>query len=196
LKVTVLDVRGDWRQVADAARTTIKKELGSGDPSNRWKKAIARAEHSPIRLIEFVIKTEGVKSWITVHNVRHKIGIEHWVSTQRDDRTGKNRDDAPQGTLVDYQFCVNLQELMTICRKRFCGQAHKETRLFWKEVVDELLRNDDSREVLLPVIDLLVPECVARHGGCPEMKCCGYNRSSECMEQINEFWDKKSETAK
>lgn len=189
MNVTILDVRGNWRQVADAARTTIKMDLGTKEPSDKWKKSITRAEHSPIRLIEFLIKVEGVKSWITVHNVRHRIGIEHFVSTQRDDRTGKNRDEAPQGTLVDYEFCVNLNELMTICRKRFCGQAHKETCQFWHEVVDELLRNDKSREIILPVINLMVPECVARNGACPEMKCCGYNSTLECNCQVNEYWD-------
>ncbi|MFA5754559.1 MAG: thymidylate synthase ThyX [Patescibacteria group bacterium] len=189
MKVTILDVRGNWRQVADAARTTIKMDLGVGEPSDKWKKSITRAEHSPIRLIEFLIKTEDVKSWITVHNVRHRIGIEHFVSTQRNDRTGKNRDETPQGSLVDYEFCVNLNELMNICRKRFCGQAHEETRKFWQEIVAKLLIDEKSREIILPVIDLMVPECVARNGSCPEMKCCGYNSTLECNDQVNEYWD-------
>lgn len=188
MKVTVVDVRGNWRQVADAARTTIGLEAGIDDPKDSWKKKITRASHSPIRLLEFLIKVEGVKSWITVHNVRHKIGIEHFISTQRDDRTGKNRDSAPQGTLVDYQFCVNLEELMTICRKRFCRQAHKETIAFWKEIIDALQYDRDAYKVISPVIDLLVPECVARGGRCPEMKCCGYNKSNACEDQMNKYW--------
>ena len=188
MKITILDIRGTWRQVADAARTTIKKELGVDDPPDRWKKSIARAEHSPIRLIEFLIKVENVKSWITVHNVRHKIGIEHWVSTQRDDRTGEDRDFTPQGALVDYEFCVNLQELMTICRKRFCGQAHKETRQFWKEIIDELFRTAKSGILLNPIKDLFAPECVARYGKCPEMKCCGYCKTDECILKIIDYW--------
>ena len=189
MKITVLDVRGSWRQVADAARTTIKKDLGEGDPSDKWKKSITRAEHSPIRLIEFLVKTEDVKSWITVHNVRHKIGIEHFVSTQRDDRTGVSRDDKPQGTLVDYEFLVNLQELMTICRKRFCRQAHAETQAFWHGVVDALLADAKSASVLMPVKDLLVPECVARGGKCPEMKCCKWNETQTCITQRDWYWD-------
>lgn len=188
MKVTVIDVRGSWRQVADAARTTVSLEAGEGDPKDSWKKKIARAGHSPIRLIEFVVKVEGVKSWITVHNVRHKIGIEHWISTQRDDRTSKNRDDAPQGTLVDYQFCVNLDELMTICRKRFCGQAHKETTKFWSEVFNALLMYDAAWRILHPIRDLFVPECVARGGCCPEMKSCGFNQGSVCSSKVENYW--------
>ena len=177
--------------MADAARTTVKKDLGEGDPSDKWKKSITRAEHSPIRLIEFLVKTEGVKSWITVHNVRHKIGIEHFVSTQRDDRTGVSRDDKPQGSLVDYEFLVNLQELMTISRKRFCRQAHVETQAFWHEVVDALLADEKAASVLTPVKDLLVPECIARGGMCPEMKCCGFNGSGRGKDLLIDYWGAK-----
>lgn len=189
MKTTIVDVRGTWRQVADAARTTINKDFGDKEPSDAWKKSITRAEHSPIRLIEFLVKVEGVKSWITVHNVRHKIGIEHFVSTQRDDRTGVSRDDKPQGSLVDYEFCVNLQELMTICRKRFCGQAHAETRQFWKDIMKALLDDPKSAFILMSVCSLFVPECVARGGRCPEMKCCKYNLGSMCEKQIERYWE-------
>lgn len=191
MKITILDVRGTWRQVADAARTTVKKDAGEGDPKDYFKKSITRAGHSPIRLIEFLIKVEGVKSWITVHNVRHKHGIEHWVSTQRDDRTGKNRDDAPQGTLVDYEFCVNLDELMFICQRRFCGQAHAETRAFWKAIVNALETDKKSAEIIRPVKDLFVPMCVRCGGYCPEMKCCGYNNDSPFSPfktQLENYW--------
>jgi hypothetical protein len=188
MTVTIKDVRGTWRQVADAARTTIKMDAGTKEPSDAWKKKITRAEHSPIRLIEFLIKTEGVKSWITVHNVRHKIGIEHFVSTQRDDRTGVSRDDKPQGALVDYECLVNLQELLTIARKRLCRQAHKETRDFWKIIIDTLLTDEKTRDLLEPVKHLFVPECVARAGNCPEMNWCGFSDSDECIWSVVNYW--------
>ena len=191
MKITVIDVRGNWRQVADAARTTVKKEAGVGDPSDSWKKSITRAGHSPIRLIEFHIKVEGVKSWITVHNVRHKHGIEHWISTQRDDRTGVNRDDAPQGTLVDYEFCVNLEELMYICNRRFCMQAHQETRDFWRSIIIALMCDEKSKDVIGPVSTLFVPMCVRCGGRCPEMKCCGFNNKQHdhFVSMVDSYWN-------
>lgn len=189
MKINIIDVRGTWRQVADAARTTVGKDLGEGEPSDEWKKKITRAEHSPIRLIEFLIKVEDVKSWITVHNVRHKIGIEHFVATQRTDRTGVDRDDLPQSSLVDYQFCVNLQELMTICRKRFCNQASKETSEFWKDVIDELASNSNSKETIRPILELFVPDCIYRGGRCAEMKPCGLTNTEECKLLVDKFYN-------
>ena len=47
--VKFLKVKGTWREVADAARTTIRQDEGTGEPSARWKKRILLAEHSPIR---------------------------------------------------------------------------------------------------------------------------------------------------
>lgn len=189
MKITVKDVRGTWRQVADAARTTIKMDAGTKEPSDKWKKQIARAEHSPIRLIEFLVKVEDVKSWITVHNVRHKIGIEHFVSTQRDDRTGVPRDEKPQGALVDYECLVNLQELLTIARKRFCGQAHKETRELWQDIISAIITDEKTREIVRPIQYLFVPECVARGGRCPEMKPCGFNETDSCFECVIKYWE-------
>lgn len=189
MNIELIDIRGNWGQVYNAARTTVKKDAIDKIPSDNWKKSIARAGHSPIRLIEFHIKVTGVKSWITVHNVRHKIGIEHWVSTQRSDRTGKNRDELPQGSLVDYEFCVNLDELMFICQRRFCKQADKETIEFWNNIIQFLLSDKYASEILNPIKDLFVPMCVRCGGNCPEMKSCGFNITEKCSEAIIAYWN-------
>ena len=39
-RIRFLKVVGSWRDVADAARTTIRREEGTGEPSARWKKRI------------------------------------------------------------------------------------------------------------------------------------------------------------
>ena len=49
MEIRFLKVVGTWRDVADAARTTVRKDGGSGEPSSKWKKRILLAEHSPIR---------------------------------------------------------------------------------------------------------------------------------------------------
>ncbi|MBQ9633277.1 MAG: hypothetical protein IJV04_10275 [Lachnospiraceae bacterium] len=77
-----------WPKVKRAARTTIHRDDEGTYPSDQWKKTILLAEHSPIRKIRFSWRWERLKNWVSVHFVRHKLGIEHWVSTQRSDRTG------------------------------------------------------------------------------------------------------------
>ena len=140
-----------WAKVKRSARTTINKE-GSGEyPSESWKKTILLAEHSPIRRIRFSWKWENLKSWISVHFVRHKFGIEHWVTTQRADRTGIDRDASRQDTRVSHECEANAQALIFISRRRLCSQASLETRQAWTEVKNEIAISwSPSRRETLP----------------------------------------------
>lgn len=167
LSLKYLKSRFSWRDVADAARTTIHKEEGTGEPSSAWKRRILLAEHSPIRLITFRWKWENLKSWVSVHFVRHKIGIEHFVSTQRTDRTGIKRDALPQDSLVQHECFANAQAMIAISRKRLCSCASPETRAAWKLVLEELRKSEPE------LASVCVPECVYR-GFCPEFGSCGF----------------------
>lgn len=88
---------------------TIGKTTGKY-PDKNWKRRLIISEHSPIRRIKFYWRWKDLKSWISVHFVRHHIGIDHWVSTQRTDRTGINRDNLPQGTLVNHGCEANAHK--------------------------------------------------------------------------------------
>ena len=171
----------NWMEVKEAARTTVNKEgVGVYSPSHKWKKTILLAEHSPIRLIRCKWKWTGLKSWISVHFVRHKYGIEHWVSTQRSDRTGVDRDKRPQDTPVSHQCDANAQALIFISRRRLCSQADKETREAWQEVKREISRRE-------PVLgEVMVPECIYR-GFCPEFNSCGYADTPEFEEALRNY---------
>ena len=158
---------GTWREVADAARTTIRREEGEGEPSPRWKKRILLAEHSPIRKLSFNWKWQDLPYWVSVHFVRHKFGIEHFVSTQRSDRTGEDRTAKTQDAPVAHECFANAQAMMFVSRRRLCGQASAETRAAWRLVVDELAKTEPE------LASCCVPECVYR-GFCPEFKPCGY----------------------
>lgn len=156
-----------WSKVKRAARTTISMEGEGAYPSDSWKKTILLAEHSPIRKIRFSWKWQNLKSWVSVHFVRHKFGIEHWVTTQRSDRTGVDRDESPQSAKVSHECEANAQALIFISRRRLCTQASKETREAWLAVKAEVEKHD-------PVLaSIMVPECIYR-GFCPEFKSCGY----------------------
>lgn len=179
--------RDRWDDVKAAARTTISKE-GSGEyPSDSWKKTILLCEHSPIRKIRFSWKWVNLKSWISVHFVRHWVGILHWVSTQRTDRTGVNRDESPQSAPVSHECEANAQALINISRRRLCkGQAAPETRAAWEEVKKEVAKYD-------PVLaSVMVPECIYR-GFCPEFKPCGYFNTDQWWHDLGKYRDKGEE---
>lgn len=169
-----------WDKVKRSARTTISREGSGKYPTDSWKKSILLAEHSPIRKIKFSWKWTNLKSWVSVHFVRHKFGIEHWVTTQRTDRTGVNRDDLPQSALIEHECEADAQALINISRRRLCTQASPETRRAWQEVVEEVRKAD-------PVLaSVCVKECVYR-GFCPEMKSCGYTETEEYKKELEEY---------
>lgn len=162
--------RFTWRDVADAARTTIRMEEGVKEPGSAWKRRILLSEHSPIRQMVFTWKWVDLKYWVSVHFVRHKAGIEHFVSTQRTDRTGVNRDDEPQSAAVMHECFANAQAIIFISRKRLCRQASGETTAAWRLVLDAVKACEPE------LYSVCVPECVYR-GFCPEFKSCGYSET-------------------
>jgi hypothetical protein len=180
MHIQFLEVRGNWRDVADAARTTVGKEPGTNEPSAAWKRRILLAEHSPIRQITIRWKWVELKYWISVHFVRHKVGIEHFVSTQRTDRTGQDRDVIPQAALVKHECLANAQSVITISRKRLCQQAAAETRAAWQAVLDALQPHEPE------IAAVCVPECVYR-GFCPEMKSCGYHTTTAYQQALTRY---------
>jgi hypothetical protein len=177
MDIVYLEVKGSWKDVADAARTTIGMEKGTHEPSAVWKKTILLAEHSPIRQLHVRWKWINLKYWVSVHLVRHKIGIEHFVRTQRTDRTGVNRDELSQSALVSHECIANAQAILTISRKRLCYQASQETRDAWQLVLDRL--KDEEPEIY----QAAVPECIYR-GFCPEFRSCGYHSTTEYHERL------------
>lgn len=134
-------------------------------PSNEWIKKLVNAEHSPIRELWFGIKMI-IPYWVSVHFVRHHIGINHYVQTQRTDRTGVNRSEKRQDELVSHIMSINAQELIFMAHKRLCKQASKETRKVMQEIVNQVI------DVAPYMKEVLVPLCVYRNGKCSEMFKC------------------------
>ena len=112
--------------------------------------------------------------------VRHKIGIEHFVSTQRTDRTGVDRTERPQNAPVLHQCQADAQALITISRKRLCSGASPETRQAWQLVKDEVAKTEPE------LASCMVRECVYR-GFCPEMHGCGYDKTEEYKKELERY---------
>lgn len=180
MEAKFLGSKGTWREVADSANTTINKEAGTKEPSSQWKRRMLLCEHSPIRQLLIKCKWYGLKSWVSVHFVRHKFGIEHWVRTQRTDRTQVDRDELPQGNLVEHEFEANAQAMISISRKRLCNQASKETREAWKTVLESV--KEDQPELY----KACVPDCIYR-GWCYEFKSCGYHKTEGFQQKLSEY---------
>lgn len=206
MEVTRLECpKADWIRVVNAARRTVGKKPIDHEPSNKFKKSILLAEHSPIRLLEYDFTIENIRQWVTVHLVRHHEGCEKFVHTQRQDvneqielitkeiiricqeegltRTGwKARDYLFQGQGNDMDMTCNAQAFINISRKRLClGRPSPETRKAWEIVIEKLSEID-------PILaEKCVPECIYR-GFCPEgTKCCGYVNTDIYKQKLEQY---------
>lgn len=180
MKVRLTNVKGTWNEVVNRARVTVNKEKLDNEPSDTFKRKILRAEHSPIRSLIFCFKITNLKSWIATHFVRHHVGVEKWVRTQRSDRTGIDRDDLPQGAEVEMEIEANAQALINIARKRLCSQASVETR----EVMNAIKKEVEKKDPI--VAEVMVKECIYR-GYCPEMWSCGYDKTEKFKEEVEKY---------
>ena len=170
MKITVTDCGGTYRDVADAARTTIHLEEGDKEVKESYMYRMYKSEHSPIRLREFKIVIDDCPYWVAMHFVRHHVGMTPFVSTQRTDRTGTDRTKLPQDAPVRLQMNANAQAMINMSRKRLCRCASMETRAIWRGVLEELKKIDT------PLYMCCVPECVYR-GHCPEMWGCFFDKT-------------------
>lgn len=180
MKVELKKVKGDWLEVVNRARVTVNKEELDKEPSDTFKKKILMAEHSPIRSLIFCFKISNLKSWIATHLVRHHVGVEKFVRTQRTDRTGIDRDALSQSNEVEMELEANAQALINIARKRLCNQASPETREVVQAMKDEIAK----KEPLLA--NVMVKECIYR-GFCPEMWSCGYILTNAYEKELEEY---------
>lgn len=152
----------------DAALNTVNKAFVGKEPSDNWWRKMLVTEHSPIRLVQYRITLKGIPSSVSVHLVRHKIGVEPFVTTRRPDR-GEFQDKG-RDTLVDHQMVLNAQAYITICRKRLCHQSESKTVKVWKAVMKQMQKVD-------PILaNIGAPDCVYR-GHCPEFQDCNVIRS-------------------
>lgn len=166
MKVKILKkpTKSDLKWVKTCTLNTVGKSSTSA-PTEEWLTRLVEAEHSPIRELVFGIKME-IPYWVSVHFVRHHIGVNHYVQTQRTDRTGTNRGRKAQNAKVSHIMSINAQELIHMAHKRLCKQASPETREVMQMIVNEIIKEAPYLK------SVLVPLCVYRNGKCTEMFRC------------------------
>lgn len=157
-------MRMDWERCRQLALVTVGKSFDHS-PNLKWQKQMLACEHSPIRTLMFTIYME-IPYWVSVHFVRHKFGVEHYVRSQRTDRTGEDRSSKRQDEIVMHVMDINAQELIFMARRRLCRLASPETRAVMEEIVRQVIDACPEFE------GVLVKNCEYM-GRCPEMRSCG-----------------------
>lgn len=143
-----------------ACSYTVNKDVHVKD-----MKAFYMSEHSPIRTQLFLIEMKDIPTFVSVHFVRHNVGVIHFVKSNRADRGGDTVVD--RLTPVNHMMIANAQALINISRKRLCSKASPETQEIMETIANKI------HEVDAALAMCMLPECQYR-GGCTEINSCGY----------------------
>lgn len=157
----------DWFQVKRRALITVHKskfEL----PDSKWKAAMFRCRHSPIRRLNFSFLIEQIPYCNHVHLVRHHVGCTPYVGSQRNDRQSEyDREAAPQNAPVDMIYDFNADSLLTFFNKRLCHKADIKTRAIVEAMAICV------KKVCPEMSDYIQPMCKYHGGICHEFRPCG-----------------------
>ena len=157
----------DWMKAKVRALVTAGKKAVN-PPDYEWKVKMLRCRHSPIRKLPFSFYISDMPYWLHVELVRHHVGLEKYVKSQRDDRNineiprGKKPQDAPVNMIID----LNAETLMTLMNNRLCGAATKEMQEIMFDIRKLVIETNPEFE------EFLVPMCKYLHE-CKEFKSCG-----------------------
>jgi hypothetical protein len=182
MKVDVRIKNENWkRDLQEAAMNTINKKYDDGKEltEDLFRRYIF-SEHSPIRGIELRITLYDIPCSNSVHFARHVHSIPY-VSTNRPDRTGKERS---VNDTCTHMMDINIQALIDMARKRLCvGKVDKVTYGYMLEIKKELIRKGGYYKI---IGECLVPNCIYR-GVCPEFKSCGRLDSEELFNRYTVY---------
>lgn len=164
----------DWLEIKNLCRTTISMGDSKVEPTKEWKRKLLLAEHSPLRHSLITVELKDIPYYVSTHLVRHHMGVEKYVGTSREDRTGVDRSERRQTDLVTMRMDLNIQALINISRKRLCMQADEKTILAWSLLLNAIHEYDED------VYWACVPEGI-RSCGCPE----GFGHCRRCQQLLS-----------
>lgn len=126
---------------------------------------IYRNRHSPIRTQLFQITMKNIPTFVSVHFVRHSIGVSHFVKSNREDLAGYTGD-AGRLQPVNHGMLINAESLITMSHARMCRKAHPSTVEIMYRIRDEISKIDPGLSAHMK------PRCLYL-GRCVEDKPCG-----------------------
>lgn len=152
-----------------ACETTINAE------SKMTLEKIYFCEHSPMRTQIFWVRLNDIPTFVSTHLVRHKIDVEHYVKSNREDRPAYSGEGGGRWHSVNHGMRISAQSLVNLARKRLCAQSHMATRKVMLAIVESMKDVDPA------LAEKLVPDCIYR-GGCFELRPCGFMPRSNAYD--------------
>lgn len=109
--------------------------------------------------------------WVAMHFRTHKIGVEHFISSQRNDRQSEyDRNKAFQDAPVTHVMDINAAELIYMAQTRLCiGKVAAETRQTMRDVCDAVIEyNPEFAPFFGPKCEFMAE--------CNEFLSCGHKK--------------------
>ncbi len=138
-----------------------------------WSKWL-NSEHSMIRCFGLRIELTDVPYYVHVHLVRHKIGCEWFVRSQRPTALNPveyDRRKAPQDAPINLILDTNPQAIINISQVRLCTKADKNTLYVWNNIGWAIRQHSDP--YIATISDVMKKRCIYRGGVCYELQSCG-----------------------
>jgi len=168
-----IELLTDWQLMADTAAFT--QGMKSFEFNERFLRDAIISRHSIIRTAIFRVAVFGIPYYSHVHFVRHSVGHNHFVRSQRPDSMNPveyDRASAPQDMPVDWCDILNMEALFTMMGKRLCKQADPITRAVAQDIKWAFISSNDLYTAL--VGEYCLPQCEWKGGYCPEtFRSCG-----------------------
>jgi len=178
----------DWLKAKQRALVTVGLTTEKA-PAEDWKIKMLKCRHSPIRKLPFAFLIIGIPYWLHCELVRHHIGIEKYVKSQRDDRNTDEtpRAEKPQGALVNMIIDLNGESILTLMNKRLCGNATREMQELMLMIREEVIKtNPEFKPFLIPMCKYL--------NSCNEFNSCGkkalfFEKSEQTKKWVDNYED-------
>ena len=150
--------------IADARRA-IEFTTGGRFQAKATLASVYGWNHSLTRTQMFSVMMYRIPTFVSVHFSRHKIGVEHFVQSNRPDRDGDAK--ADRLSPVNHLMFCSAEALINMSHRRLCYQASEETQFMMSEIKSEMLNADPD------LVKHMVPLCQYRGGICSEPRPCG-----------------------
>lgn len=158
-----------------AMRTTTGKSMYDANfpRLETWHKMLL-STHSSHRAVLYRVYIEDIPYFAHVYLIRHHLGIQPHVYSQRDDGGAElhsKRDSYPQGALISMCADINADALLQIARKRLCYKSHRVIQEVLRKIKISLIANGDKYDQVLG--NLMMRPCEWYPGYCSEPSSCG-----------------------
>lgn len=116
---------------------------------NKLLRSCGGTPHSPIRAVIYRFYLEDIPTFVATHLIRHHVGVQPYVQSQREDNTNIPRNFRTQVDPVNMILDINVNGLIDMAKARLCGKASKETREVLEEIKSTLQNSEDDYDISL-----------------------------------------------